>query len=468
VLAGRVDALTIAFRTETAPTVASAALSHAVDDVQARVSLEMGSTLLELAATRVPGRWKFENGDLHGVIDQSATGGWSLEISARASYLGTTSLEDATATLKRVASGFGWQPSTATDERGRPETIRLRRVDLAVDVGGWDMNAMRDSTGAHLPLVESVLARAGVQSFTGDVPDGGGIGATRQYLSRSRSVTGITVGAGGSVMARIYDKRAEVERPESEAKAAMEHAIWRQAGWDGNACVTRVEFQVRGEALDEFKLRDPDALPERIDGLWAYLAGLQGANDTGKRSICWLRLVDPSTATRRSRADVLPIWRTVAAHVFRHRPTAPADRSRVRLGGATPASAFGSVLSCVAGGAGGLEWVPEFEDGRLVPMYAQLERLGVDGPRAGVELLVRQTLDQFASIIVRDLARRSATEWHQGPLGHPIPVTDWPVTFGRAVRTRNAAVARFSREADRVVDARNVQRAWQRLAASAA
>jgi hypothetical protein len=29
-------------------------------------------------------------------------------------------------------------------------------------------------------------------------------------------------------------------------------------------------------------------------------------------------------------------------------------------------------------------------------------------------------------------------------------------------------VARFSREADRVVDARNVQRAWQRLAASAA
>lgn len=71
-----------------------------------------------------------------------------------------------------------------------------------------------------------------------------------------RRITGISVGRGGAMMARIYDKRAELERDEDRRGAEEER--WTKAGWDGTSSVARVEFQIRGVALTELGIRDPD------------------------------------------------------------------------------------------------------------------------------------------------------------------------------------------------------------------
>jgi hypothetical protein len=85
---------------------------------------------------------------------------------------------------------------------------------------------------------------------------------------RKPKLTGISIGRGGAVMCRIYDKREELSGAydrKSESRD-LEESIWLRNGWadDGplpaDARVTRIEFQLRGEALRELGIRDPDCM----------------------------------------------------------------------------------------------------------------------------------------------------------------------------------------------------------------
>ena len=116
-------------------------------------------------------------------------------------------------------------------------------------------------------------------------------------------------------------------------KRAIETEIWARNGWDGEAQVTRVEFQARSTVLREWNLRDPNALEQSIDEVWQY----------GAR---WVRLVIPGTATRLKNCRLDPRWASVMAITFTH-SAQPRERSRVS-GGASVEHATGAMRSYVA------------------------------------------------------------------------------------------------------------------------
>lgn len=174
---------------------------------------------------------------------------------------------------------------------------RLRRVDLCADVEGWefsidDVGKLAKKPRARwtydddgVPTEGDRKVRAERERF-GDrrllkkrrsakerADDGAQIYGTG--VLDTRRITGISVGRGGAIMMRIYDKRTELERPDKEQDREEEEKRWRdpnegEGAWDGVSAVTRVEFQIRGVALKELGLRDPHACVEPITRLEPY------------------------------------------------------------------------------------------------------------------------------------------------------------------------------------------------------
>lgn len=336
-LAGRVDALVIAYRVRLAKHVGEAlarAAEHAARFGAAEITTgepgEPDRHHWELKRTRAEGRFHLANGDLRALVDLHAPGrrrdedggeivGWTVELVARAVWLARTPHDRALVQMGAAARSFG----TVSEER-------LRRFDVCTDWAGWAVVATDADT-----FVKPSRARIGafhpderIETADNDLL------RTQTYRSRIRAVTGFTVAPGGTVMLRIYDKLAELELPGNEAKREIETTLWKANGWEGDE-VTRVEFQLRGEALDELKLRDPRVLPAKLDAVWAYLTR------------CWVRMVDPDSATRLKRCKLDDRWRAVR-RVFWVGPDAPAVRLRQR-GGASWQMALGSVLSLLSG-----------------------------------------------------------------------------------------------------------------------
>lgn len=225
-------------------------------------------------------------------------GGWTIEIVFYAQWLAEVGLEAAIREGEAIASLCG-------DVHER----RLRRIDLCADIQGW-----RIREGDVRRLVKRPRARW--QKEYGDVGVGpGGVvvplrlddkelaprRATKEERQEAvraqdfgrgaldrRQITGVSVGRGGAMMCRCYDKRAELER--DEERRVNEERRWRHTAgcpdlasldpkalrdldeqrgecphcrlWDGLTRVTRVEFQIRGTVIREFGLLDPEVALE--------------------------------------------------------------------------------------------------------------------------------------------------------------------------------------------------------------
>ncbi|HET9954946.1 MAG TPA: hypothetical protein VFQ61_10605 [Polyangiaceae bacterium] len=160
----------------------------------------------------------------------------------------------------------------------------------------------------------------------------------RSFLNGQDHVTGRTFGDGSALMGRVYDKTLELKQrhlPDSE-KTLTEHAAWRAAGWDGKKPVTRVEFEMKRDALESFGIETADGLTdERLRELWSYL--------TGK----WLRYSD-GKAGRRERCQVDPRWHLIQSIPFATGVARPLERIHGRKRGATPEQACGVVLSALS------------------------------------------------------------------------------------------------------------------------
>lgn len=203
--------------------------------------------------------------------------------------------------------------------------------------------------------------------------------------------SGFTFGSRTAVSARIYDKVLQLKAQPPDKRAA-ERAEWRRNGWDPDESVTRVEFEVRGEALGELGLRlatrgeqGPEAqragLRAALDPVWAYM--------TQK----WLRLV------RRGEPDVVqPRWRVVQAVTWQA-AAEPRKRERKRSA-ARAAQAFGCAVSMQAA-AGELEapWSPRVFE-RVDPETGEVLEV-VDAIRAN---------EDEARFVEELLERREATE----------------------------------------------------------
>lgn len=110
--------------------------------------------------------------------------------------------------------------------------------------------------------------------------------------------SGWSVGLGGDMACRLYDKTLEI----SVSKKAYLHDLWRQAGWDGASCVWRLEFQFKRTILTQHGLSRLNDVLAHLNGLWDYAT-------TG-----WLRLTLPNPDDQtRSRWPVHPLWGYLAS-----------------------------------------------------------------------------------------------------------------------------------------------------------
>lgn len=113
-----------------------------------------------------------------------------------------------------------------------------------------------------------------------------------QY-AQDQNFTGWLIGAGSALMARLYNKRIEIEK---SGKTYLE-PLWREAGWDAEQPVWRLEFQFKREVLDQLGLNSVPGVLDHLNGLWSYV------------TTEWLKLTMPSDTDRtRSRWPIHPLW----------------------------------------------------------------------------------------------------------------------------------------------------------------
>lgn len=122
------------------------------------------------------------------------------------------------------------------------------------------------------------------------------------WVTRARSIhthsvdghfSGWSIGLGGVISARLYDKTLEIQK---SGKTYL-HDIWTQSGWDGISKVWRLEFQLRRDVLVELGLVGLDKVLANLNGLWSYA------------TTDWLRLTLPQDDDKtRSRWPIHPLW----------------------------------------------------------------------------------------------------------------------------------------------------------------
>ena len=118
-----------------------------------------------------------------------------------------------------------------------------------------------------------------------------------QYVQDS-AFTGWLIGAGGSLMARLYNKQIEIQR---SGKLYLEE-LWEQTGWDGDVPVWRLEFQFKREVLAQLGLTTLPSVLGNLNGLWSYA------------TTEWLKLTIPSeTDKTRSRWEIHPLWELLSS-----------------------------------------------------------------------------------------------------------------------------------------------------------
>ena len=116
--------------------------------------------------------------------------------------------------------------------------------------------------------------------------------AISQY-AKGGKFTGWSVGEGGSIMARLYDKTAEIE---VSGKDYM-RGLWTEAGWNGESRIWRVEFEFQRDCLKQLGLRGLPSIMGNRNGLWSYA------------TTEWLKLTIPNESDQtRSRWPIHPLW----------------------------------------------------------------------------------------------------------------------------------------------------------------
>lgn len=372
----RVDALVLGFQVTLDPSVRDElAARQALAEIAGVAELRFEDLVFALKRTRRVAAFPFANADVRCLYDEKGCAGWNLEVVVCAAFLATHPLQVATDLARQVAAAFG-----------RVKGCRLRRFDLCADFTGFPI--------ARDDVERLVTTRTRVDGFltvdAKDVDEAVGElckSEVREHRGRCLEVTGITVGAGNPVMARIYDKSAELALSGREEKRHIEYAGWRGNGWDGSEQVTRVEFQHRSEFLDEVGLRNVDHLQARMDAVW-------------QRDVVWLRIVDTGTASRRVRCALDPRWVAVRLTIFEHEAS-PVARSRALRGGARPSHVLGALVSRLA--ASGKLTRLDFgitPDGEVLDETTLAEHLGP----AEAEQWVERELARLGRIGAADLA----------------------------------------------------------------
>ncbi|SFI68622.1 replication initiation factor [Nitrosomonas sp. Nm34] len=109
----------------------------------------------------------------------------------------------------------------------------------------------------------------------------------------SEEFTGWSIGLGGKITCRLYNKLLEIQTRGRTDLAPL----WREVGWQEGEPIWRVEFQMMRDVLNEHGLISLDSVLANLNGLWSYA------------STEWLRLTIPNPDDQtRSRWPIHPLW----------------------------------------------------------------------------------------------------------------------------------------------------------------
>lgn len=226
--------------------------------------------------------------------------------------------------------------------RIHPALLRPHGIQGALDYARSTARLL--STCIHGERVRRVDACADVAFALRDIDVSAFVGRARRALTSERESklgdllpTSLTFGRGGPISVRIYDKVEQLRQHASSSTRTAEREAWHSGGARPTDPITRVEIQLRGQALNRFDLRSADRLTARLDGAWDHVL---------RR---WLRLIDPSTSTRRERARLAPLWSSLLRVSFGKTPTSALPLpSPLAAGGASLEGAVGTILSALA------------------------------------------------------------------------------------------------------------------------
>lgn len=367
-----------------------------------------GVESVDVAVTPVRGdRWNFSNADLHGRFDEHPLHKMHLTVQFHAAFLATNTLDSAVAYVRAIAATLG----TVLE-------VKTNRLDMAADIAGWEIRES-DRLGWIKP------GRSPLSSFT-ELPEDDG--PRKLQTHGGAKITGFSVGAGGPVMMRNYDKREHLERRCPE-KREGEEAIWTANGWNGSDPVARVEFQLRGRALKDFGITSPVGLAGKLDAVWQALV------------LEWCRLVVPTSSTRRCRAHTDARWTLLERCMFSHF-SHPALRSRFRAG-STLGQALGVWMSYVSSheGATDVEYSPCVPEGASEEWcYERVASTLTRWARAGARVALTELMNRHGS--ARDalvwVSERAAVSLARaatvGGGAVPPPAEDAPARRGRRAR----------------------------------
>lgn len=114
-------------------------------------------------------------------------------------------------------------------------------------------------------------------------------------------LSGFSIGLGGDISARLYDKTLQIE---SSGQDYLK-ALWYDVGWEPDQTVWRLEFQFERRVLVEHGAKDVDTLLSKLKALWLYA------------TTQWLKLTvpNPEDATR-ARWPLHPMWTALTQASF--------------------------------------------------------------------------------------------------------------------------------------------------------
>lgn len=156
---------------------------------------------------------------------------------------------------------------------GSAESPCLSRVDIFVDFqSDWDM--------------ETFSRRAWVTRAGGF-----------DTHARSGEFTGYSIGLGGNISSRLYNKTQEIKK----SRKSYFDVLWQRGGLDPLRPIWRQEFEIHREVLNELRILSFDHLLDRLGSIWAY------ATQT------WLRLTIPQESdSNRARWPMHPLWQALS------------------------------------------------------------------------------------------------------------------------------------------------------------
>ena len=114
----------------------------------------------------------------------------------------------------------------------------------------------------------------------------------------SGNFSGWSVGLGGIISARLYNKLLEIVVSGKDWILPL----WQKAGWEASGMVWRLEFELKREVLTQKGLSKLYQVLGNLNGLWSYA------------TTEWLRLTQPSEDDKtRSRWPIHPLWGFLSA-----------------------------------------------------------------------------------------------------------------------------------------------------------